>query len=123
MNFSCQADVFQLPHHRQYLFVNSHAAAGAKQGSISLGCCGLTHALMPVSNRSKPNNQRLVQDLSSFFGLFYWQVAGTAANNRFGVMAAGRWSFRPFARCCSIVPAGRYLFGFSFFILSTLSLI
>ena len=25
MNFGCQADVFQLPHHRQYLFVSGHA--------------------------------------------------------------------------------------------------
>ena len=30
-------------------------------------------------------------------------------------MAAGRWSHRPFVRCCASAPAGRWLFGFGFY--------
>ena len=39
----------------------------------------------------------------------------TTANNRLGIMAAGRWSHRPFVRCCASAPAGRWLFGFGFY--------
>jgi hypothetical protein len=37
-----------------------------------------------------------------------------ASNNRLGVKAAGLWSHRLFVRCCPLVPAGIYLFSFSF---------
>ena len=39
MNFGCQAEVFQIPHHRQYLFVTCYAFGAAFSSKYLTGHC------------------------------------------------------------------------------------